>query len=127
MNDQPALFGDAPRPAHQMTAAAAAFGDRVETLSEPRFGGETYEPEQDSVRLTGQVLAVFELTQSGGWWTLAALAARTGGSEAAVSARLRDLRKRKFGGYDVERRRVAGGLFEYRVKPRRDGAEGREV
>ena len=43
------------------------------------------------------------------------LSPMVGGSEAGISARLRDLRKPRFGGYTVERRRVDGGLFEYRI------------
>ena len=36
--------------------------------------------------------------------------------EAGVSARIRDLRKPRFGGYNVERRRAGkDGLFEYRI------------
>lgn len=34
---------------------------------------------------------------------------------ASISARLRDLRKPKFGGYVVERRRRTVGTWEYRV------------
>jgi uncharacterized membrane protein len=51
----------------------------------------------------------------GDWWTLAELARATGYPEASISARLRDLRKPKFGGYTVERQYVERGLFRYRV------------
>jgi len=43
--------------------------------------------------------------------------------EASVSARLRDLRKEKFGGHVVERRAVKRGLFEYRVIVRKGVAK----
>ena len=90
---------------------------------EPRFDGDTYEPAQDSVRLTGMLLRVYEqmsrslastptATQ---WWTLRALADCCQGSEASISARIRDLRKPKFGGYTVERKRIRGGLYAYRL------------
>lgn len=38
-------------------------------------------------------------------------------SHTGVSARLRDLRKEKFGGYTVEHRRAVegAGLYEYRI------------
>lgn len=52
------------------------------------------------------------------WRTLADIHAHTGGSEASISARLRDLRKPQFGHYHVERRHVRGGLYEYRVTVR---------
>jgi hypothetical protein len=59
----------------------------------------------------------------GKWHTLAELEWRTEGSQAGVSARLRDLRKRRFGGYLVDRKRITGGLYEYRVRL----SDGREM
>jgi len=84
---------------------------------ETRFSGDTYSPEQDCERLTGQLWKVwFRLKECGEWWTLAELAASCGCSEASASARLRDLRKAKFGGHTIERRRIGnGGLHEYRL------------
>jgi hypothetical protein len=82
----------------------------------PHFDGETYEPHLDHERLTTQLARVRWLVSNGQWWTLARLAQLAGGSEASVSARLRDLRKPKFGGLTVERERIDGGLFQYRVK-----------
>lgn len=82
------------------------------------FDGESYEPELDQARLTSQLERVKALMQDGHWRTLGALSAIAGGSEASVSARLRDLRKTRFGAYSVDRRRVEGGLFEYRVIPK---------
>jgi hypothetical protein len=52
----------------------------------------------------------------GGWWTMARLAEVARCSEAAASARVRDLRKPRFGGYTVERRHVRDGLWEYRLE-----------
>jgi hypothetical protein len=54
----------------------------------------------------------------GAWRTLEEIRSRVGGSEAAISARLRDLRKDKFGGHIVESRRRGDGsrgLWEYRL------------
>jgi hypothetical protein len=79
------------------------------------FGGETYEPERDHDRLARQLRAVRLLMLDHEWRTLGEIAAVVGAPEASVSARLRDLRKDKFGGYIVERRYVYRGLFEYRV------------
>jgi hypothetical protein len=81
------------------------------------FDGETYEPARDHVRLARQLAGVRALMADGRWRTLPEIARHVEGSEAALSARLRDLRKRKFGGRTVERRYLAGGLFEYRVVP----------
>ena len=80
-----------------------------------RFDGETFEKNLDGTRLTTQLERVEIIMFSVGWITLAELAQRTGGSQAGVSARLRDLRKPEFGGYTVVRRRAGGGLFEYRI------------
>jgi hypothetical protein len=80
-----------------------------------RFDGETYEPERDRERLGAQLLAVRYLMLDHEWHTLADLARYAGGSEASVSARLRDLRKRRFGGYVIEREYVSRGLWRYRM------------
>lgn len=78
--------------------------------------GETYDVGEDYVRLSRQQLAVYEaLTTSPGWWTLRELADAVGASETSVSARLRDLRKPKHGGHTVERKRLEGGLYAYRL------------
>jgi biotin operon repressor len=80
------------------------------------FDGPTYNPLLDRDRLTSQLGRVFSLMADGAWRSLAQIQARVGGSEAAVSARLRDLRKPRFGGHTVERRRAfIGGLWEYRL------------
>jgi hypothetical protein len=74
--------------------------------------------ESDRERLNSQLWRVYRLMRDGQWRTLAEVARSVGGSEAGVSARLRDLRKERFGGNQVERRRVAGGLWEYRMEGR---------
>lgn len=87
-------------------------------LPEPRraFDGATYEPKRDHARLKGQLLRVYQLMSDGEWRTLRNLANHVHGSEAAVSARLRDLRKDKYGAREIERRHLGSGLFEYRMK-----------
>lgn len=51
----------------------------------------------------------------GEWITLAYLSAVCKGSEASVSARIRDLRTKRHGSHTVERRRLDSGIFEYRI------------
>lgn len=82
----------------------------------PDFDGATYEPPLDRQRLGTLFERVRTLMLDGAWRTLSDIQYQCGGSEASVSARLRDLRKEKFGAYNVERRRVAGGLFAYRIQ-----------
>lgn len=82
------------------------------------FGGDTFSAKLDGERLTGQFARVRALMADGRWRTLAEIAEAAGGSEAGVSARLRDLRKERFGGHTVERRRrgePSAGLWEYRL------------
>ena len=86
----------------------------------PDFDGETYEPKLDKVRLTGQLGKVFRLMEDGKYRTLREIADSIGGSEAGVSARLRDLRKDKFGAHTIigERSSVSG-LWIYRMEARK--------
>ena len=88
-------------------------------MSEPLptlFDGITINDERDNSRLSKQLEAVRCVARgTPGWFTLAEMANMTGAPEASVSARLRDLRKAKFGGYTVERKYVERGLWAYRV------------
>lgn len=77
-------------------------------------------PEQlaiDYGRQDKQRIKVLTLMADGAWRTLAMIALRTGEPEASVSARLRDLRKPRYGSWQVDKRRVVdgGGTWEYRV------------
>lgn len=80
-----------------------------------RFDGSTYDAKRDGARLSGVLERVHKLMGDGQWRTLAQISKTVGASEACVSARLRDLRKSRFGCHSVERRRVTKGLWEYRV------------
>ncbi len=85
---------------------------------EATFNGAGYETLADHKRLTGQIARVYECISIGHWFTLAEIAAATGDPEASVSAQLRHLRKPRFGGYRVDRRRRGGegsGLWEYKL------------
>lgn len=87
----------------------------------PHFDGETFEPKLDAARLGSQLKAVEQILLDGQWHTIpqVALALRKKAlscTEASISARIRDLRKARFGGYDVQRQRSnRDGLFEYRI------------
>ena len=87
------------------------------------FGGRTFSPAADGARLATLLAAVWGLMRDGRWRTLGEIQESIGrGSEASISARLRDLRKAEFKAIypcqDVERRRrgpAGNGLYEYRV------------
>lgn len=94
------------------------------------FDGDTFDPEKDYKRLRSQLDRVKFAMIDGQFLTLGEIAASTksmaarfglevNDSEAGISARIRDLRKEKFGGapYHVESRRRGDekrGLWEYR-------------
>jgi hypothetical protein len=86
----------------------------------PRFDGETIEHGVDTPRLGKLLRAVYDLMGDGEWRTIREITDAIGaGSEASVSARLRDLRKPEFGAHTVDRRRrgeASRGLHEYRVR-----------
>ena len=86
----------------------------------PLFDGLTYNAVFDESRLVGQWAKVYGCMKDGRWRTLAEIRAFIdGGSEAGISARLRDLRKEKWGSHTVERRRRGDskrGIFEYRLE-----------
>lgn len=88
------------------------------------FDGETFDFDRDSKRLTGQLERVRHAMRDGRWRTLEQIARMVDGSEAGVSARLRDLRKPRFGGLAVEREYVERGVWRYRVLQQRRTENG---
>ncbi len=87
------------------------------TQMEMTFKGKTYNQELDKERLSTQLTRTFEAMNNNGWMTLREITDMAGGSEAGVSARIRDLRSAQGGGYIIEKRRREGcnGLWEYRL------------
>lgn len=81
------------------------------------FDGATFDAELDGPRLGRQLDGVryMLLAHRGEFFTLGELQAMAGGSEAGISARIRDLRKPRNGGHDVQRRRRGGGVWEYGI------------
>ena len=87
------------------------------------FDGQTYDRSEDQTRLNGQLREVYLLMSDGEWWTIRQLIERIGkGTETGISARIRDLRKQRFGGMSVESQRVGSGLWQYRLA-KHDGLE----
>lgn len=117
-----------PQP-HQFTHAQLAAAHRQEQAvgivtqltfddalaRKPHFDGETYDAARDQKRLNMQIRKVFDVVKDGKKHTIGEIAERVGAPEASVSARLRDLRKPKFGGHTVKREYVSRGLFQYQV------------
>lgn len=80
-----------------------------------RFDGDDYVPPRDNPRLTSQHARLRALMWDGKWRSLASISEATGDPPASMSAQLRHLRKKRFGGHTVDRRYLGGGLYEYRV------------
>lgn len=78
-----------------------------------RFNGSDYVGDRDDVRLTGQILRVYDCMSDGQWRTLSQIEVRTGDPQASISAQLRHLRKPRFGAYEVKKRNRSAGTFEY--------------
>lgn len=111
---QVAQFGEC------ITCATMPEVEREGTPAAPDFDGATYERPLDQYRLAGQLGRVLGVMSDGQWRTLAELATATGDPEASVSARLRDLRKPRFGQLVVDARRrgdPTSGHWEYAVRP----------
>lgn len=84
-------------------------------MTTPDFDGTTYDHDRDHDRLTSELATVRDRMLASAWLTLAQISAATGYPEASISARLRDLRKPKFGGFDVQRRHLGNGVWAYHV------------
>jgi DNA polymerase-3 subunit epsilon len=88
------------------------------------FDGETYDCNLDKERLSSQLERTKDIMFDGNWRTLSELRIAIEkvfdkhDTEAALSARLRDLRKDKFGAHKVvsRRRKEFSGLWEYKVE-----------
>lgn len=70
----------------------------------------------DCGRLEGQILRIYRLMVDGGWRTLSEIERATGDPQASVSAQLRHLRKLRFGGHIVDKRRRTDSQWEYQLK-----------
>lgn len=80
----------------------------------PVFDGPL-DDETRASRLTSQHNEVFGLMSDGEWRTLGEIEEATGYPQASISAQLRHLRKHRFGSWNVEKRHIDHGLWQYRV------------
>lgn len=81
------------------------------------FDGATYVPTRDGTRLNRQLDIVRKAMLDMREHTLSELSMLTRGTTASISARLRDLRKPKYGGYTIIRSSLGGGIHSYRMMP----------
>lgn len=106
----------------QSKKAAVVNSAQPETRTGPPTGTAVMERTKDqfadpdeALRLGAQAASVYNLMLDGQWRSLRDISTATGFPEASISARLRDLRKPEFGGCQVERKNLGGGLWEYRL------------
>jgi len=78
------------------------------------FDGPKEKDEKARVaRLTGQIRDVYEVLMDGYPITLRDIELKTGHPQASISAQLRNLRKPRFGGFNIEKEHVGNGLYVY--------------
>ena len=85
------------------------------------FDGATYEPE-DSPRLSEQLQFVLLILKRGEWYSAEELQGelkkyQVKAGTAGITARIRDLRKPKFGGHNIPHKRIKG-VDRYRLLPK---------
>lgn len=83
-------------------------------VPEPYFEGPKEDNELARVdRLVGQMMDVYDVIKDGRKRTLQEIALSAHHPIASVSAQLRHLRKKRFGGFDVRKEHTGGGLYVY--------------
>jgi len=89
---------------------------------DPDFFGDDYTPSIDRERLLSGIARVRLFMSDGGWHSLAEISKACKVPEATASADLRALRRERYGGYIIDRRRrvPTGGTYEYRMKRKED-------
>ena len=82
---------------------------------QPYFDGSDYNENRDRRRLSAVLRQVLAIMQDGQWHNITELAQATGASEAGISARIRDLRKSRYGSNNIEKKHIIDGFWEYRL------------
>lgn len=86
------------------------------------FKGSDYIKELDHDRLSKQIERIYDLMKDGNYRTLfhikniLELRYGTPFPESSISAQLRNLKKVRFGGYVLNKKRISGGLWEYQIR-----------
>ena len=113
----------------EKTMKAIPSKEELRKIERATMGNDPYYDGPYNRKLRWRVLAVMSAWHNGNdsaagmvrWWTVQDLAVWANGTETSVSSALRDLRKKRCGGYVVIRRRGKGGLSEYSLLPGQNG------
>jgi len=76
-------------------------------------GHQDQEAAAKDVRLASQLVRVYKLMSNGTGWTLEDLSLAVNAPTSSVSARIRDLRKPRFGAHIIDRIHEGHGLYTY--------------
>ena len=85
----------------------------------PHFDGSDIIEGFDLARLTYQIRRVYDAMADGNYRTLGELESITGDGQASISAQMRNLRKTRFGGHIINKRRrglETSGCWEYALE-----------
>jgi hypothetical protein len=80
-----------------------------------RFDSGIVLTEKEQNGLTDQLDNIFNVLSDGLWHTVAEVAGIFGYQHTSVDAQFRNLRKEKFGGWNVARKKI-GGVSHYRIE-----------
>lgn len=87
-------------------------------LENVKFDGSDIDSEKDNLRLAGQLKVIYDLVKDGKYRTLREIEDQTNYPQSSISAQLRNLRKERYGSFNIEKRSRGdreNGLFEYRI------------
>jgi len=104
----------------EMSGCWAILAVTVDAPLVARFDGPDYNPALDDERLTKQIGRVYDIMKDGSWRPLDGIQwaiehrFNTKDPLTSISAQIRHLRKPRFGGYNIERKRE-GNLWLYRM------------
>lgn len=93
----------------------AIMSDQMSLYDQAKYAAVLPDDEDTISRSARQRFAVLQAMRIERWWTLEQLARYVEAPIQSVSARVRDLRKAKYGGHVVTKRFVRKGVWEYRL------------
>ena len=88
------------------------------TIHDSKFDGSDVVKKLDNPRLEKGITRIFNYMKGERWLTLETISESTSIGESSVSAQLRNMRKDRFGGHTIEKRRKGertSGLWEYKL------------